>query len=373
MAEQLQGILSELEKRVADRTKALETSAEISRRLASILDPRELTAAVVNEIRNAYNYYYAQIYLFDDAGENLVLTAGTGEAGAAMMKRGHSLAKGRGLVGRAADTKETILVSDTSQDPNWLPNDLLPDTKAEAAVPITIGGHVLGVLDVQDDVTNDINPGDITLLESLANQVAVSLNNARQYQQAQSLREQYTLAVESSNDGIWDWDIANDNIFYSPRWKAMLGYEEHELTRGFVEWEELIHPEDRDYATKALEDYLAQRAPVYDVEIRLKHKDGTWRWIRDRGKALRRPDGSAYRMAGSHSDFTERKQQEALTAQRARQQEAINTITQKIQSATTIEEAMQVAARELGHALGMKATMLKLEAQATPNKTESAS
>lgn len=124
-------------------------------------------------------------------------------------------------------------------------------------------------------------------------------------------QEQYSLAVAGSNDGIWDWDITNDSIFYSARWKGMLGYEEHELTRGFVEWEELIHPEDRDYAVKALEDYLEGKSAEYDVELRLKHKDGHWVWIRDRGKAIRRPDGTPYRMAGAHTDITERKQFES--------------------------------------------------------------
>lgn len=361
---ELETLTSSLEQNVAERTKALATSAEVSRRLASILDPRQLAGAVVNEVRNAYDYYYAQIYLFDEARENLVLTAGTGEAGAEMMKRGHALPKGRGLVGRAADTKESILVPDTAHNPDWLPNELLPDTRAEAVVPITIGDKVLGVLDVQDNVTNDINPTDITLLESLAGQVAISLQNAKLFAEAQKLQDQYSLALEGSNDGIWDWDIVNDSIYYSARWKAMLGFEEHELTRGFVEWEDRIHPEDRDYATKALEDYLAQRAPTYDVEVRLQHKDGSWRWIRDRGKALRRPDGTAYRMAGSHSDITERKHFEETTASRAHQQEAINTITQRIQAATTIEDAMQVAARELGRALGKRQTLVTLEPSA---------
>ena len=135
----------------------------------------------MNQVQTAFNYYYAQIYLFDGTGENLVLTAGTGEAGVEMLKRGHALAKGRGLVGRAAENDLPILVSDTSQDPDWLPNELLPETKAEAAIPITIGGRVLGVLDVQDNVVNDITPDDITLLESLASQVAISLQNAESY------------------------------------------------------------------------------------------------------------------------------------------------------------------------------------------------
>ncbi len=162
---ELESLTIGLEQRVAERTKALETSAEISRRLTAILDSRDLAKAVVDQVQTAFDYYYAQIYLFDEVGENLVLTTGTGEAGAEMMKRGHSLPKGRGLVGRAAENNKSVYVPDTTQDPDWLPNELLPDTKAEAVVPISIGDQVFGVLDVQDDTTNDITPTDVTLLE----------------------------------------------------------------------------------------------------------------------------------------------------------------------------------------------------------------
>ena len=120
-------------------------------------------------------------------------------------------------------------------------------------------------------------------------------------------QEQYALAAEGANDGLWDWNIANNEIYYSPRWKSMLGYEVHELTKGFEDWENLIHPDDHERAITALNDYLSGKAESYDVEIRLKHKDGSWRWIRDRGKALRDANGVAIRMAGSHSDVTERK------------------------------------------------------------------
>jgi PAS domain S-box-containing protein len=120
-------------------------------------------------------------------------------------------------------------------------------------------------------------------------------------------QEQYALAAEGANDGLWDWDIVTNEIYYSPRWKSMVGYEVNELTKGFEDWENLIHPDDHDYAVTALDNYLTGKSDTYDVEIRLHHKDGTWRWIRDRGKALRDADGKAIRMAGSHSDVTERK------------------------------------------------------------------
>lgn len=363
-ARELEQLSVSLEQRVAERTQALATSAEVSRRLASILDPQELATAVVNQVQTAFKYYYAQIYLFDQAGENLVLTAGTGEAGAEMMRRGHSLPKGRGLVGRAAETKESILVSDTSQDAGWLPNELLPDTKAEAVVPIVIGDKVFGALDVQDNITNDIFPEDVTLLESLASQVAISLQNARLFADAQKFQDQFSLAVDGSNDGIWDWDLKTNEVYFSPRWKAIVGYGEDELNNGFADFEALLHPDDKDRALASVNDYLAGKLKTYDIEFRFHHKDDSYRWIRARGKAMRDASGAPYRMAGSHTDITDSKETEQTVARRARQQEAINLISQRIQAATTIEDAMQVAARELGRALGKKQTLVALEPSA---------
>ena len=194
MTSRLRDFIGTLEQRVADRTKALATSAEVTRHLATILDPTQLAGEVVNEVRTAFDYYYAQIYLLDEAGENLVLASGTGEAGATMVARGHSLPQGRGLVGRAADTNRSVLVSNVTQEDDWLPNDLLPETKAEAAIPISVGSQVLGVLDVQHNLVDGLTTEDVLLLESLAGQVAISLQNARSYEEARSQAELESLA-----------------------------------------------------------------------------------------------------------------------------------------------------------------------------------
>ena len=193
MTSRLREFITTLENRVADRTKALATSAEVTRRLATVLDPTQLVGEVVNEVRAAFDYYYAQIYLLDETDENLVLAGGTGDAGATMVARGHSLPKGQGLVGRAADTNMSVLVSNVAQEEGWLPNELLPETKAEAAIPISIGSQVLGVLDVQHNLIDGLGTEDVLLLESLAGQVAISLQNARSYEEARSQAEMESL------------------------------------------------------------------------------------------------------------------------------------------------------------------------------------
>ena len=121
--------------------------------------------------------------------------------------------------------------------------------------------------------------------------------------------ERYALAVQGSRDGLWDWNVVTNEVYYSPRFKAILGYEDGEIAHSFSEFESRLHPKDRDRTLTAVQQHLAQKAP-YDVEYRLRNKSGEYRWIYARGQAVWTESGEPTRMAGSITDITERKQME---------------------------------------------------------------
>ena len=123
-------------------------------------------------------------------------------------------------------------------------------------------------------------------------------------------RQRYEVAVMGSSDGLWDWDLLTQAVYFSPRWKNMLGYEDGELQSSFEVFRGLLHPDDVQRVLAAVDTYLKAHEGSYKVEFRARHKDGTYRWILSRGAALRDELGNAVRFAGSHTDVTERKQAE---------------------------------------------------------------
>ncbi|HEX6509421.1 MAG TPA: PAS domain S-box protein, partial [Chloroflexota bacterium] len=120
-------------------------------------------------------------------------------------------------------------------------------------------------------------------------------------------QEDFSLAAFGANDGLWDWDLDSNTVAFSARWKAMLGYEEDEIGNDLEEWQSRIHPDDRQRVLATLETYLGGETSVYELEHRLRHRDSTYRWVLARGMALWDERGQPYRMAGSHTDITERK------------------------------------------------------------------
>src|SRR5262249_1338726 len=113
--------------------------------------------------------------------------------------------------------------------------------------------------------------------------------------------------VLGSQDGLWEWDLENNSIYWSPRFKGMLGYEDGELSVGPGDWEARLHPDDRDHALAVLRAYVEGRSPHFQLLHRCRRKDGSYGWFRCRSAALRDAAGKPCRIAGSVEDITERK------------------------------------------------------------------
>ncbi|OUL20428.1 PAS domain S-box protein [Nostoc sp. 106C] len=135
--------------------------------------------------------------------------------------------------------------------------------------------------------------------------------------------ERWQLALRGSNDGIWDWNIKTNEVFFSSRWEEMRGFAEDEINYNIEEWATQIHPDDRDRVLTAVADHLTGKSPLFREEYRVRCKDGSYTWVLDRGQALWDEAGDAIRMAGSGTDITERKQAEAQLLTLSRMQQAI--------------------------------------------------
>lgn len=353
MADSLQESLDTLEARVAQRTRELALAMGISRRVSSVLDPDELVLLVSNEIERAFHFYQVHIYLFAENQEKLVLAGGTGAGGPILLPIGHQAKLEEGAVGFAVKSNTAVFMPDVSRDNRWVYNAALPATVAEIALPIASGNLVLGALDVQHDVAGELTAATVDLLQSIANQTAIGLQNARQLAEIEANRRRLDLVVGGSNDGIWDWEINTNKTYFSPRWKAILGYEDHELPSDQAEFASRLHPDDYDRIMQAMDDYLAGNTTSYEHEFRMAHKDGSYRWILGRARLERDRNGQPLRIAGSHSDITVRKEAEETARRQAAQLQAVTEINTLALSMSQSERMLPTIATQIAAKFGL--------------------
>ncbi|MEH1897039.1 MAG: GAF domain-containing protein [Nostoc sp.] len=159
--------------------------------------------------------------------------------------------------------------------------------------------------------------------------------------------ERWQLALHGNNDGIWDWNLKTNEVFFSTQWKEMLGYKDHEVSNGWDEWIKRIHPDERDLVLQAFQDHFAKKTPFYVCEYRVQCQNGSYKWILDRGQALWDALGDIVRMVGSYTDITDRKRaDEELKRQNLRSQ-LFAEITLKIRESLQIDEILQTTVIEV--------------------------
>jgi diguanylate cyclase (GGDEF)-like protein/PAS domain S-box-containing protein len=148
--------------------------------------------------------------------------------------------------------------------------------------------------------------------DRLEHAIRYAITHQQTLQRLAESEERHALALRGANDGIWDWDVARDTVFYSPRWKSMLGYKEHEVQSTRGEWLGRAHPDDRAPLTHALDAYARgeSAAENFEFEHRLQHRDGGYRHVLARATAVRDASRRATRIVGSLTDVTDRREAE---------------------------------------------------------------
>ena len=157
--------------------------------------------------------------------------------------------------------------------------------------------------------------------------IAIERDITEQKKSEQALKDselRFSVAIEGTDAGIWDWDILNNKTIFSTQWKAMLGYVDAEIENSFEGWKKLWHPDDTSFIEKAVSDHLNGVSKKYEVIHRCLHKDGGWRWIMTRGKILRNSEDKPYRWVGTSVNITAQKQAEENQKIAKEQAEAAN-------------------------------------------------
>ena len=356
MAEQIHGFIRELEKRVAERTRDLErrntqlqVAAEIAREATAIHDLDELLELAVNLIRGRFGFYHAGIFLLDEKNEYAVLNAATGEAGREMLSRGHRLKIGQvGMVGYATASGQARIALDVEHDPAHYKNPLLPETRSEMTLPLKVGERIIGALDVQSQYSNAFTEDDIAIMQVMADQLAIAIENARLIQQSQENLRQLEILYGNYSQKAWK-ELAESSI--------TLGYQ---------------------YDQRGIKPISRNDEPVESPSIRMAGQAPKRTPIRVRGQVVASID--AWPEDGeldpeTHSlikAIAERLGQTLENArlfreaqQRAEAERIVSEVTSRIRETIDIETILQTAAVEFRRALNLAEAEIRLSSLPT--------
>ncbi|MBK9052564.1 MAG: GAF domain-containing protein [Chloroflexi bacterium] len=193
------------------QARELDAVAQISTAASTIQETGHLLQTVVDLTKGYFALYHSHIYLLNEMGDTLVLTTGAGDVGRKMVSEGRTIpiSHEQSLVARAARSRQAVIVNDVREVSDFLPNPLLPDTRAEMAVPLLVGGRVLGVLDIQGNTPGRFTAQDANIMSTLASQVGIALQNARSFEQYDSTLAELNLLTRRLTREGWDSYLQN--------------------------------------------------------------------------------------------------------------------------------------------------------------------
>jgi GAF domain-containing protein len=330
MVARLESLQGTLEQQVAERTKQLAATNEVGRVAASSLDPDQLLARVVPLFPEQFGYYYAAIYILDPSGKWAELKEATGEAGRVLKQNHHRLeVSGKSMVGTAIREQSPRIAQVASNEKQRFNNPLLPYTRSEIALPLMVGDRVLGALDVQSTREADFGPQVIETMRNMASQVAIALENARLFQEAQQvIRELRTVQQQYLLEGWGGFSEDNEKLEYR------IGDEEEN--------------------SRTLEASISLRDQILG-QIML---EGQREWTPDQ-QSLVDAVATQAAIALENARLVSESRQIAL------RERMVAEINSKIWSSATIDGVLQTVIRELGRRLNASSATIELNIDST--------
>lgn len=337
---------AELEAQIAERTQALERrtlqlegAALVAREAAAIRDVPQLLDTTVRLISDRLGYYHAGIFLAGNGGETVILRAASSEGGQHMLARGHTLRVGKeGIVGHVAAAGEPRIAFDVGEDAVFFDNPDLPDTRSEAALPLMVQEQVIGVLDVQSKEEAAFSAEDVAILQTMADQVAMAIENARLVADTQAALAEIELVQQRYLSETWTHELG--------RRPEILGkYQSSEASE--LTAESATTEEDAVLAVPLRIGGLL----LGTVEVR--DRDGRRQWTDD-DRALLEQVSEQMALAMETTRLFEE------TQRRAERERLIGEITAKIRASTDVQHILETAAMELGQALGTSRALVRL-------------
>jgi GAF domain-containing protein len=345
---QLSGLRDALELRVQERTAALEqraiqlqTVSSVARTIASVQDLDTLLPKITNLVSEQFGFYHAGIFLVDETAEFAVLRAANSEGGAAMLDRQHKLRLDtNSIVGYVASRGELRVASDVGIDSVYFNNPDLPNTRSEMALPLRVGDRVIGVLDVQSMQPSAFVEGNIATLTTLADQVAIAIENARLFSEArQALNESentFTRYVKQEWGSFANQVKNTGYVFDGNRTTALDKKDKREKVKSLAQTGRLSLEKESAELTIPIK-FRGQTIGILDV----KSKRGSRQWTQDEITLL---EAAAERAA-----FALENARLVESAQRrAARERAIGEISAKIGAVSDLDAIMQTAVEELG-------------------------